>query len=145
MEPKKQRSRNRIKQQLEQLREITAPKTGASSRSGALDDPMERAEKDQKVVCIMLCQYCHQDFTCALSIDEHREYGWGRECYKNEDNAHTLDQETLDKVQNIIAEHGSEDDEKTDNASSLEEFCGPNYHNSSTHRVHKWTSVRGEN
>ena len=49
MEPKKQSSRNRIKQQLEQLREITAPKTGASSRSGALDDPMERAEKDYPV------------------------------------------------------------------------------------------------
>ena len=41
MEPKKQRSRNRIKQQLEQLREITAPKTGASSRSGALENGNE--------------------------------------------------------------------------------------------------------
>ena len=50
MGPKKQRSRNRIKQQLEHLREIMTPKTGAPPSSGDLDDPMEKAEKDQKVV-----------------------------------------------------------------------------------------------
>ena len=105
---------------------------------------MEKAEKDQTVVGIMLCQYCHQDFPCALSLDEHRDYGWGRECYKNE-NAHTSDQETLDKTQNIIEEQGSKDYEKTDNSSALEEFCGPNYYNTSTHRVFTWTSIRGEN
>ena len=133
MGPKKQRSRNRIKQQLNQLREITSPKTGDPPSSGDLDEPMEKAEKVQ--INIELCQYCHQDFTCALSLDEHRDYGWGRECYKDENNAHTSDQETLDKVQNIIAEQGSEDDEKNSNSSALEDFCGPNYFDSSTHRV----------
>ena len=145
MGPTKGRSKNRIKQQLNQLREVTSPKTGASPSSGELDESMEKAEKVPKVINIILCQYCHQDFTCALSLDEHRDYGWGRECYKNENDAHTSDQETLEKFQNIIAEQGSEDDEKNSNLSALEDFCGLNYFNSSTHRVHSWTSFRGEN
>ena len=144
MGPTKGRSKNRIKQQLNQLREVTSPKTGASPSSGELDESIEKAEKVPKVINIILCQYCHQDFTCALSLDEHRDYGWGRECYKNENDAHTSNQETLDKSQNIIGEQGS-DDEKNSNSLALEDFCGLNYFNSSTHRVHSWTSFRGEN
>ena len=47
MGPTKGRSKNRIKQQLNQLREVTSPKTGASPSSGELDESIEKADPNE--------------------------------------------------------------------------------------------------